>query len=1267
MNDECLREKKEEEENEIIIEKNFLYLNTLLYDEKKYPIQMTKWRLKQHIKTIACALVSCLNIGVDPPDIKKTNPCGRMECWVEPDRESPQKSLERIGKALQFQYEQWHPKAQFKLCMDPTVEEIKKLCIALRKVAKEDRVLLHYNGHGVPRPTKNGEIWVFNKNYTQYIPLSIYELQTWLGNPCICIFDSSAAGTIIEWFETFSAQRKAEDDKTPELLPTDRILFAACDKNQILPMNPNLPADIFTSCLTTPIQMAFRWFCNTSVLSDKELNLDIQNLIIPGSVNDRKSPLGELNWIFTSITDTIAWNTLPSDLFQKLFRQDLLVAALCRNFLLAERIMRSLKCTPVSYPKFPLTHQHPLWQAWDLAIDGCVSQLIDMEENVHNYQPLPFFKDQLRAFELWMEYAGPQKKKPPEQLPIVLQMLLNQTFRLEALQLLAKFVNLGAWAVNELLSIGIFPYVLKLLQTPNVNQPLEGLQLEMRPSILLIWAKILCLDKSCQADLIKEKGHLYFLNVLAHPKLTPPFQRALAALCLSIIVSNFKTAQRVCLNANLLNTCFSQLDEPDPFLRKWLLLCIGKVWEDFEEAKWNESNQTWNDLVCKQLKDSSPEVRSAAVYALGTFFTLENTELKIHSDLNSALPLLTVAGDPSIYVRKAVLISLGRRISCFENEFRDAAYLIRIEQQADLERRKKEEILAIQEQTLDLVSHVGWFGLDTRKKKKDGTKYIKLKDSKSKAPISRSRGERQNIFITLWKVVLNLSMDPIPEISNLATLIVNTLSTQSGTLTHSTSFDGSIDPLIEEQDPQKKKGVFSDTLRKVGVLGKEKVPSHRRTASEDMPTSKEIEDIQNNRSLEDNSIRKIDRRNAIPSLLQSLVGTDSENFFEWNRRAFLNSMQAKQIKKSLFFQKQRREKTMNAVKIKATVLLKELELKRHQDENNIPAEFLTFGPVDNPTHVLLHSFDPAIVVAEAKNIVSVWNLETHQKICSFNNLTSRNVPNFQQEVSTSGMVFLNETETSLLLVGSSDGIVRIWSGYQQEAKLIAGWRSIFSPELEPLQMHWQNATKKLFTTGKLDSINMWDLNQEQLVRDISVGRHAKENSNQSLQSDTFITCFSKDSLDTRILVAGCADGSIRLYDPRLPEALVNIYKEHRNSVLSVNVPLFESNRIVSASISGTIKIWDATSGRSIKSWNNHLPIKEPLSAGNVAVHRYAPIIAIASPKFKSYRLFDFNGNDLNLIKTEIKTSSSTCLAFHPYSFLLTSTLSDSIHQISFEL
>lgn len=51
------------------------------------------------------------------------------------------------------------------------------LVLPLLLMLQNERVLFHYNGHGVPRPTVNGEIWVFNARYTQYIPLSMYELQ----------------------------------------------------------------------------------------------------------------------------------------------------------------------------------------------------------------------------------------------------------------------------------------------------------------------------------------------------------------------------------------------------------------------------------------------------------------------------------------------------------------------------------------------------------------------------------------------------------------------------------------------------------------------------------------------------------------------------------------------------------------------------------------------------------------------------------------------------------------------------------------------------------------------------------------------------------------------------------------------------------------------------------------------------------------------------------------------------------------------------------
>ncbi|KAG4166424.1 hypothetical protein ERO13_A13G130801v2 [Gossypium hirsutum] len=34
------------------------------------------------MKTGCLALVLCLNISVDPPDVIKLSPCARMECWT---------------------------------------------------------------------------------------------------------------------------------------------------------------------------------------------------------------------------------------------------------------------------------------------------------------------------------------------------------------------------------------------------------------------------------------------------------------------------------------------------------------------------------------------------------------------------------------------------------------------------------------------------------------------------------------------------------------------------------------------------------------------------------------------------------------------------------------------------------------------------------------------------------------------------------------------------------------------------------------------------------------------------------------------------------------------------------------------------------------------------------------------------------------------------------------------------------------------------------
>ncbi|KAI0321261.1 hypothetical protein OF83DRAFT_1100511 [Amylostereum chailletii] len=721
--------------------------------------KLAPWRSSPgKLKTANAALVLCLNIDVDPPDVIKTNPCAVMECWVEPHTMPSHKALEVIGTNLQHQFEGLSPKLSYKPILDPSYEDLRRFCTTLRKQAKEDTVLFYYNGHGVPKPTASGELWCFNRNYTQYIPVSLAEVQHWLGTPCVYIWDCSAAGNLLLNFNTY-AQRRDNDNANAGISEgvtpfSESIQLAACAANELLPSSPELPADLFTSCLTSPIDIALRFHIMnnqlpTTITADMVMQL-------PGDLKDRRTPLGELNWIFTAITDTIAWTSFSRELFTRLYRSDLLVASLFRNFLLAERIMKNYHCTPHSSPSLPPTNTHPLWASWDLAVDACIRQMPELlkhtdisntalgsssirarraaqaqaaaarpeGEKPYTYIPSRFFSDQLTAFQVWISRGGsaltkrgplslplgsgdtpeaehdqatkglapPSHKdrdhlvprKPPEQLPIVLQVLLSQPHRLRALILLSQFVDLGPWAVHLALAIGIFPYISKLLQAGGQD---------LRPVLIFIWARILAVDPSCQSDLYGNGGYRYFAKILEaqddpHHSGFPNSSehKAMCAFVLSAICRDFPHGQSACWREKVFHSCFERVTEGDFLLRQWCALCIGQMWDANDEIKIFGVDSGTQDKFIALLQDDSPEVRAAVLFALGTFMgasgsadttkrggggsgTMNHLDERVHFRMEVAVVTggaLAVKDDASPMVRKELMVL----ISCLVKEWR---------------------------------------------------------------------------------------------------------------------------------------------------------------------------------------------------------------------------------------------------------------------------------------------------------------------------------------------------------------------------------------------------------------------------------------------------------------------------------------------------------------------------------------------------------------------------------------------------------------------
>ncbi|KAI0042582.1 hypothetical protein FA95DRAFT_1564189 [Auriscalpium vulgare] len=810
--------------------------------------RLTPWRSSPgpgKLKTANAALVLCLNIDVDPPDVIKTNPCAVLECWVDPHTMPSHKALEVIGTNLQHQFEGLSPKLSYKPILDPSYEDLRRFCTTLRKQAKEDTVLFYYNGHGVPKPTASGELWCFNRNYTQYIPVSLAEVQHWLGTPCVYIWDCSAAGNLLMNFNVYAQRRDNENatagrsEGTPPY--SESIQLAACAANEHLPSCPELPADIFTSCLTSPIDIALRYFVMHNQLPNN-ITADMV-MQLPGDLKDRRTPLGELNWIFTAITDTIAWTTFSREVFTRLYRSDLLIASLFRNFLLAERIMKNYHCTPHTSPSLPPTNTHPLWASWDLALDACLRQLPELlkhtdvsnvtnvgssirarrqaqaqaampksGEKPYTYIPSRFFADQLTAFEVWISRSGsaltkrgplslpPQQgetpemeyeqesvglghsptyankndhhlvpRKPPEQLPIVLQVLLSQPHRLRALILLSQFVDLGPWAVHLALAIGIFPYISKLLQAGGQD---------LRPVLIFIWARILAVDPSCQSDLYNNSGYKYFANILAaqddpaHGSIPNGSEhKAMCAFVLSAISRDFAHGQNACWREKAFHSCFERLEENDFLLRQWCALCIGQMWDGNDDIKIFGVDNGTQDKFITMLSDDSPEVRAAVLFALGTFMgasgsadaartggsgtgTMNHLEERVHFRMEVAVvtgSALAIKEDASPMVRKELLVV----ISCLVKEWR--GYFVVCAWVYWEEDRRWTSGSATQLHEDDVTSQAvsEWL---------DGFQDDEVREE-NRVIISS--------FFTIFAVLLELSVDPYHEVATNAQTIVD--------------------------------------------------------------------------------------------------------------------------------------------------------------------------------------------------------------------------------------------------------------------------------------------------------------------------------------------------------------------------------------------------------------------------------------------------------------------------------------------------------------
>jgi len=1095
------------------------------------------WKImKERQKTISAVLVMCLNLGVDPPDVMKTYPCAKLEAWCDPTTfTDTKKAIENIGKNLQSQYETLSLRTRYKQSLDPCVEDVKRFCNTLRRNAKDERILFHYNGHGVPQPTTSGEIWVFNRGYTQYIPISLYDLQTWLGAPVIFVYDCNSAGNIVYNFKKF-VQKRIDDDNegnhdvsapSPTSAYLDCIQLAACKSNELLPMSPDLPADLFTCCLTCPIDISIKWFIMQSSLKKRYYDSlpknQIGNVIVPGKLTDRRTPLGELNWIFTAITDTIAWTSLSRPIFKRLFRQDLMVAALFRNFLLAKRIMPHLNCNPISDPPLPdSVKYHPMWDSWDLAIDQVLSQLLKTSkeeptttqnvtqslslipngviiangngnsssgtqssthpngtaqvvlsattQNLNNYQHSTFFEQQLTAFEIWLKYTGPSTKEPPEQLPIVLQVLLSQVHRLRALILLSKFLDLGPWGVYLSLSIGIFPYVLKLLQSPAQ---------ELKPVLIFIWARIMAIDyNGTQQELCKDKGYNYFYQILNNspqslanghggagsatsgPMLINDDHKAMSAFILTLFIKDFKNGQRLCFSSEVVTNCIKYIQTSEnPLLRQWCSLLLSQLWNKYPDGKWVAFKDGHINQLSLLTNDPIPEVRTSIVVALTNFLsdpvpplfgqpqqgqqrpslyssTAESKKDEMRQqDLKLANIVLGLLGDGSPIVRKEMVFFINKFIKAYSKFFLVVAF-----------NQLEEEIVLLDDPNI-------------------------LNDFRKRSPAYGS------IFSSIWKALLILSEDPHCEVKSFAEIVIDYVMVNlnhselglivkemqgyllsKSTLSISEGFISGT-PIVSKFLGEKRQVSSASVInRKNNLLINGSSLKTRAVSSNDHSTDSDSESITSkikNLSMakllksfhinEESDIKGFGRI-LNSGLLPSRYGAEykpksafyrprdltewpelpaESDFFEYSCEYFQEPQMSKNETDepgSEEYVRRLWRRNRNEMIIQETQPQKEMALRGDWNKN-----VKVLNNVSQPKCIKFTQFEKTLVASDEKDNVTVWDWGQNRIVKKFSNGNP-----FGTKITD--LKFLNEDDQPLLYVGSSDGVVKIYKNFHNDEK-----------------------------------------------------------------------------------------------------------------------------------------------------------------------------------------------------------------------------------------
>lgn len=605
-------------------------------------------------------VVMCIPSLLQPSQIRSNS--SSIHCWTKLSTDSTANPQLEIANAIVRQYGSCVPNIKLMARVNPSINDIKS-SFTNQNWNPDSRILFHYSQYGASNITPQS-ITIHSSNATSYDQYPIENVLTTTEKCSIHVIDCDNAGLLLPTYEEFIKTKNAQQVKT------DLFAFFSCGANEKLPRSPELPFDLFTSCITTPARTALLWHSRHYYCFK---NGPLKPLPIEFFEDASPQIINEVTITLHRLVEAMAYETFPNDLYLKVFHSDSTIAHFAANFFLACRIFSFFNVTPLSYPSLPDLRKNHLWQSFDLQLDVALVQL----NSTPSPSPSPslsytsYLQQSLKTLKYLMKAATNDISFPSQltQLPLA---LTNTELQDEACEIIALYIDKSVKTLRQVLHFPIgFPLFQKLLHK------------HTDPYLNFSIAKILCFMPQMR-EIFNHLSH-NLLDDIIFPLISQDEKPLFPLIIATHLVHNNSNVLATLSSNPMVKKIIPLLRKPFSDIKIWALLFLSTFIESIPDYK------VALVPILSSLQDDSPEVRLVALYTLCSYAGK-------NLDSNIIISICKLCTDPNPAVRMQLLSTF----TYFEpNEnVQEALCILQKDQHPDVQRKSIEmtEFLRISKQ-----------------------------------------------------------------------------------------------------------------------------------------------------------------------------------------------------------------------------------------------------------------------------------------------------------------------------------------------------------------------------------------------------------------------------------------------------------------------------------------------------------------------------------------------------------------------------------------